>query len=400
MTSAYHAEKKQNLARMRERPFGDETGRADYVPTYIQLEHTSRCNAECIMCNHFFLGNNGARDLDPGVLPLLEPVLERCTQLMLNGDGEPFLYADISDALRLYARDGIRVGTNTNLCAVPEELFPVIDDTVEFLNISCDGATKEVFERIRKGLSFDTFQRKMASLRQYAPHVRRNLDCVLMLQNITELPALVERASSWGCHSLKLHMLGVNPCIGNEQDTLRGYPELTSHFLALAEQRARALGLPLSVPDCGPVPANAERLAEQRRRAERLDPSVTAQRLATAQRQYGSMSLGSDYLSKEACPSLLEQTAFSAGRPCTWPLERCYIDLSGNLTTCCFNTRYRMGNILEAGSFDAVWNGDNYRCLRRLLRNHRLPGFCGSCEFFRTESAIPGARGWAIQTES
>ena len=81
----------ENRKRINNYQVQDLEGKVDFYPAYIQIEQTSRCNAECIMCNHFYLGNRGCNDIDLSVIEKIEPILPYCETIMLNGDGEPFL---------------------------------------------------------------------------------------------------------------------------------------------------------------------------------------------------------------------------------------------------------------------------------------------------------------------
>ena len=56
--------------------------------------------------------------------------------------------------------------------------------------------------------------------------------------------------------------------------------------------------------------------------------------------------------------------------------------MEGNVSTCCFNVHHYMGNLREEGSFEAVWNGENYRRLRVEMAKGRLPVWCRDCRWF------------------
>ena len=47
---------------------------------------------------------------------------------------------------------------NTNFTVVPEQLWNDMGHAFSFLNISCDGAEKDLYESIRKGLCFEDFK--------------------------------------------------------------------------------------------------------------------------------------------------------------------------------------------------------------------------------------------------
>lgn len=355
-------------------------GRVDFYPRYVQLEHTNYCNARCIMCNHFFLGNRGTSEISREVIESVVPILPTCEQIMLNGDGEPFLYRGIIDAVDLYASYNVRIGTNTNLCYVPDSLWPYLRSSFSFLNVSCDGATKETFELIRRGLSFESFLGNVERLRTEAPGLRKNLDCVLMRQNVRELVQLVELASEYGFDTVKLHHLGVNPCIGNADDADEAFPGLAAKMVDEARAAATDLGLVLEAPSFGTSEWDANdwcslgTLGIWREEVER--------RLERSTREFGHLSLETDYLDELATKEGICDSAWHAGRVCQWAVERCYIDLKGNVTTCCFNTRRHMGNLHDQ-TFDEIWNGELYRLFRMKMAQGWLPSWCQGCNWIR-----------------
>ena len=60
-------------------------------------------------------------------------------------------------------------------------------------------------------------------------------------------------------------------------------------------------------------------------------------------------------------------------------MERCYIDLNGNLTTCCYDVSHRYGSLKEQ-TFEEIWNGPLYKKLRLKMREGKLPKWCGECQ--------------------
>jgi len=73
---------------------------------------------------------------------------------------------------------------------------------------------------------------------------------------------------------------------------------------------------------------------------------------------------------------------WNAGKACQWALERCYVDIRGNVTTCCYNMRKNMGSLMEK-SFDEIWNGEEYKEFRKLMSKGILPGFCSECNWIK-----------------
>lgn len=358
------------------------SGMVDFYPTYIQLEHTNRCNAQCIMCNHSYIGNNGAQDVSEEVIQKIKDIFPYCQIIMLNGDGEPFLCKNIEQYLILYRQYGVRVGTNTNLCGINTSLLNNIGEYIDYLNISCDGCTKEVFEGIRKGLSFDHFIENLRILNSVAPNLRKNLDCVIMIQNILQAVDLVRFAAEYGFASIKFNMLGVNPCIGNERDSLIHYPNVAASSLKLATEEAERLGIDIVIPGIFNKAVDENRLALELDEIKKYDWSTVDRRIMVSKSRFSSASLTGDYLNQLVTLDSLTNDSICAPEICQWAIERCYIDLAGNVSTCCYNVHHYMGNILEVENFDEIWNGMTYQNFRMNMKNGVLPSWCKDCGYY------------------
>ena len=366
----------ENRKRIDSYQIQDFDGTVDFYPAYIQIEQTNRCNAECIMCNHFYLGNRGCGDLSETVIEKIQPILPYCQTIMLNGDGEPFLCRTIEKNIKCYAQYGIKVGTNTNFCFVPESLWPYFADTFAFLNISCDGATSQTFEMIRRGLKFKQFLANISRLNDVAPNLIKNFDCVVTKQNLRELPDIVRIAGTYGVRSVRFHRLGVNPFIANESDQVEYYYDLLDEMLQLAEKTAHEIGVVISYP-------------KYQRPLKQLDLPLKEdifreieKRKVAALDRTRSVTLQDDYYSEKVMDKDLFCRLWNAGKVCQWAIERCYIDINGNVSTCCFNMKKNMGSLMEH-TFDEIWNGDEYVAFRKNMAKHLLPDFCRQCNWIK-----------------
>lgn len=354
----------------------DFDGTVDFYPAYIQIEQTNRCNAECIMCNHFYLGNRGCNDIDSSVLEKIESILPYCETIMLNGDGEPFLCPSIEQNIRCFSKYGVKIGTNTNLSFVPDGIWPFFTDTFGFLNISCDGATRKTFEMIRHGLKWDTFLKNLAQLNKVAPMLKKNIDCVILKHNIRELPDIVKLAAEYGIHTVRFQRLGVNPCIGNETDQAEHYHALLTDCLMAAQSVGQNLGVKVSCPN---YQATSHQLVLP------SSEEMTNELIQRKRKALGTMknvSLEDDYFSETVTANDWSENIWCSDKMCQWAIERCYIDLKGNVTTCCFNMKKHMGSLMDM-SFEEIWNGAQYIEFRKLMARHFLPGFCKSCNWIK-----------------
>lgn len=368
--------KAENRKKILDYVVGSNDGKADFYPRYIQIEQTNKCNARCIMCNHFYLANNGANDISSAVMNQLVSIMPFCETIMLNGDGEPFLSSNIVENIKVMSMFGVEIGTNTNLCYIPDELWGYLNSSFKFLNISCDGATKKTYEMIRRGLSFDCFLSNLAKLGRIAPGLKKNIDCVVMKQNILELPQIVKLAADYGITNVKFHRLGINPCIGNQDDEVEYYYALLYEKMKIAKEVGENLHVTVNFPNF-----------ERRQNIDKLLEKETfgievEKRFGQASSLYGGLSLETDYYSELATMEQIKKQQWCSGKICQWAIERCYIDLKGNVTTCCFNMKKYMGNLLEK-SFDEIWNGETYRELRKMMAELKLPDFCRKCNWIK-----------------
>lgn len=74
MEVLFDNEKSENAKKISRYLDSMNSGMVDFYPTYIQLEHTNRCNAQCIMCNHSYIGNNGAQDVSEEVIQKIKDI--------------------------------------------------------------------------------------------------------------------------------------------------------------------------------------------------------------------------------------------------------------------------------------------------------------------------------------
>jgi radical SAM protein with 4Fe4S-binding SPASM domain len=67
-------------------------------------------------------------------------------------------------------------------------------------------------------------------------------------------------------------------------------------------------------------------------------------------------------------------------QPCSWGYESCSLDLDGNISLCCTDPNYTIGNILEV-PFQDIW--DNAPQLLNKRAGLYVPERCGQCEAYK-----------------
>lgn len=132
----------------------------EQFPSQISIESTSRCNSQCITCEH----KNMKRAKQDMSMELYEKIINECAQyknlitnLSLSFMGEPLLDKNIFKKIKMAKERGIKsVSFICNASLLTEEKAKcLIDSDIDVITFSIDGATKESFEKIRVGLNYE-----------------------------------------------------------------------------------------------------------------------------------------------------------------------------------------------------------------------------------------------------
>jgi pyrroloquinoline quinone biosynthesis protein E len=200
------------------------------------------------------------------------------------------------------------------------------------MTFSLDGASPEVFERIRAGSSFEEVTANIRDLvreRGGAGRPRLTGWTVVTADNVGELDAIARLAADLGLDGLTIQTFLTD----------WGKTEMREHTG------------PVKVASLSPA---LERSLEAAREAAR----EAGLELAIASHDY-----------------------YSEKRKCPWPWTSAFISASGDVVPCCIIAdpeTVSMGNIFEE-DFRSIWNSPAYRELRRRIRSGDLPGYCRNC---------------------
>lgn len=349
------------------------------MPDYLQIETTSICNAKCIMCSHYFSENTDATNLSDLTINNMVDALEISRTISLNGMGEPFISPKLPDQIDFYASRGNRIVTNTNLSVLTDRLIDQINKHFEWIEVSCDGATKETYEAIRKNLRFDTFLSNLRTLKERCPSVRKHIATVIMRQNVHEMPLLVKLASEFGASIITFMTLNSNIIIQNQNDEMSNYPKVLEYYSVKAIEAGEKLGIPVIVPNMS-----------------RLDRSISYESIKVELEQMHQVPFFknevelkkmketalavSDYLNThDEIQRDTQASDVKCSGICDWLLKQSYIDLNGNVAMCCRNQSFHFGNINESGNFSEVWNSPFYQKVRDIFYSGYVPESCLRC---------------------
>lgn len=172
----------------------------------VFMDQNNKCNLRCRMCGFAdprvasIAGYEMPRELFDSIARQLFP---RANYVQLSILTEPFMTADFPERMQAVREYGVpysHVITNGTLLT-ERAIDAVLDAAISCVTISIDGGTKEIFESIRIGASFDQVIRNFERLRSMRdargatlPRIRVNHR--LMYRNIDhfdEFAALLER---------------------------------------------------------------------------------------------------------------------------------------------------------------------------------------------------------------
>lgn len=317
------------------------------IPRYIEIEVTTVCDKKCIICEHTHWERDSQeiRHLKFDEFKYITSQLPNVRWVNLTGEGSAFLNKDYFKMLRY-----LRETYDTSLYLVDHLSDLSVDDLDELIDlvdgiyVSIDGATKETYEKIRVGCSFDKvinnlkyIINKKRELKQYKPDL--NIRYVLIKDNIKEVPMFIDLINS----------------IATRKDIDVGMINFTGllYFDEIKEWYADKF---------------PEEVVEEVRK--RVNNGV--------------------FFRFEHCIDELNPPPHK----CFYWMEP-YIMMGGYVMPCCsvmmsnkrpFLRENAFGNVFER-DFKEMWNSDRYRTFRKTITNPKapVPILCAGCRGFNTK---------------
>jgi glycosyltransferase involved in cell wall biosynthesis/MoaA/NifB/PqqE/SkfB family radical SAM enzyme len=323
------------------------------------------CNLRCIMCEDHSPYSKSQEKRRAAGLPkrrmdvaLIRKIIEEQAPLGLreiipSTMGEPLLYEDFDEIIRLCSQHGIKMNLTTN-GTFPKRgaetwaqlLVPVCSD----VKISWNGGCKSTQEKIMRGADWD---QNLSNLRTFLsvrdeqrsagrPACRVTLQLTFMEANLEELPAIVELASSLGVervkgHHLWAHFNEIKPLgLKRSADSITRWNSIAHRCRAAAGAALTNKGLPLVLENFEDLEVRAASSEEQHR----------------------------------------------AG-PCPFLGREAWVNAEGRFDPCCCPDQLRrslgdFGNV--SGGLQPVWSGDAYA---KLLTNYHNRQVCRTCNMRR-----------------
>lgn len=146
----------------------------NYLPTMMDLEPNQQCNYHCAMCTPF---KEKRADMTFDEFKKIVDDQYGLMEIKIQGVGEPLLCRDFIRMIE-YARSRmlwVRTTTNGSLLHLNDNYKHLVDSGVHDINISIDGSTKEVYEKIRAGGNFERLRANCRLINDYNNRVRKTV---------------------------------------------------------------------------------------------------------------------------------------------------------------------------------------------------------------------------------
>ena len=126
------------------------------LPVEYIVETTAKCNLYCPMCPRETHKQPKEDMTDEIFERLVQGAGGTAEHMMLIGLGEPFMDRKIFDRIEYCERHGVATLLSTNGTFLDEATsLRILDSSLAHITLSFDGASKETFERYRKGARFE-----------------------------------------------------------------------------------------------------------------------------------------------------------------------------------------------------------------------------------------------------
>lgn len=331
----------------------------------VTLDVTNKCPLKCIQCRKtYFETFDEQQDMN---FPLFEKIAKEvfpyARSVSLSSAGEPLMTRNFMDAVELSRQYGLDVSFITSGMHLDhnraEKLVELGVSRVEF---SIDGASAEVYNKIRIGSNYDKVIKNISYLNEVkrrkqsnAPLMRFNF--VLMKSNIHELPDLIRLAHRLGIEEVQTqHMVVFIDQLKDE--ALIFDKERSNRYVTEAKSLAERYGIRFYHPPLFTVGTK-----EDRRPESTIDP------------QDGKIWVKADDFDFERVTHPNVPDGMLA---CTDPWRKIFIDWRGMVYPCCVWKEDPLGDLTK-NTFVEVWNSEPYRNLRRGLTAGPLGKSCASC---------------------
>ncbi|MCX6759132.1 MAG: radical SAM protein [Candidatus Nealsonbacteria bacterium] len=311
-------------------------------PFKIEVEHTTICNKKCIICERSYWGEKSERLTFEQFKKIIDQ-FPKLKWINVTGEGTGFLNPDFLKIIEYLRSKDISVNFVDEFDFIDEaKARKLIELGVNCIWISMDGATKEIYEKIKVGCNFEKAVNNIKMLlnlkkQLHSPFPMLCFRFVVNKLNYKEMPKMVELIHSLGDlgEGSKLEFVGLLTFKEIEKYYL---PEIPKEILEETVETGRKLGIRVKF-------------------------------------------------------SHISESKLSAIEKCAAWTEP-YIMIGGYVLPCCavlmsnkrdFLRKYAFGNFYQQ-LFKEIWYSERYKKFRKMVlkNNEKVPILCVGCRAYNT----------------
>jgi short-subunit dehydrogenase/MoaA/NifB/PqqE/SkfB family radical SAM enzyme len=180
----------------------------------FQVESAIACNLKCVMCPWRGIAKKATDHgiMTPEIWEAIRPYLDRVQSVDFTGGGEPLLQPKLAEWIADAAKSECETGFLSNgLLLKEEKLKKILDAGIDWICISMDGATAEMYNKIRVGSNFDRVCENVANIAKLRTGnvPKTMINFVLMDMNFHQMEEIVRLAAHLGVDQLNFKQCDV-----------------------------------------------------------------------------------------------------------------------------------------------------------------------------------------------
>lgn len=134
-------------------------------PIEITIELTNWCNLDCVFCPH----RKMKRPVGFIEVNLFKKIIDEIKGYVESVDldlmGESAMHPQIFEIIRYCKKAGLKTSLNSNMTGIDSgRAKQLVDSGLDLLVMGIDGVTKETYEQIRRGASFDITKKNIEAI--------------------------------------------------------------------------------------------------------------------------------------------------------------------------------------------------------------------------------------------
>ena len=297
------------------------------LPSFVQIEPTTRCNLDCTMCmrkDFIRTGNMKMGDMSFDKFKIIAEKIPSMERIDFQGVGEPFLNTDTVKMIKYSTDLGKETFAITNGTMIGSMSEDIVKSNLDLLKISFYSPDKFGYAKIMKNSNLNLILKNIDKINR----VKRNIGstkpvleiCTGVLEeNLKDLPKLPELL-----HKIGVSNLSIGEIYGTKNPiTLKGIEKIIKEV-------------------------------KKKSAEHKIKTNVN-----------------------------ISKDIYDYTKKCIWPWVATYITWDGYVKPCCsrpYFLDFDFGNIFKE-DFKEIWNSEKYVSFRKSLRSKNVPLMCRGCQY-------------------